>query len=163
MVSSGPLWCWCLLMVVYGPTKLNFGKINSSHKHSEHQMHTPWPHKSIHLKILPLFFIGYWKNSLTHILYIDTNNFVRVEQKFQRIFWRRPYFLFLSLKSRCCSLFVQYYPSESAIFSCFFPAKYCIKLPYFYIPFSHQHLFCFGGIMYHRLHVVLLWSNYPNS
>ena len=35
----------------------------------------------------------------------------------------------------------------------------CKQLPHFCFPFSHQHLFCFDGIVYHRLHVVMLWSN----
>ena len=36
------------------------------------------------------FFIGYWKNSVPHIFYIDTNIFVGVEQKFHQIFWKIP-------------------------------------------------------------------------
>ena len=90
MVSSGPPLCWWLLMVVNGLTRLNLGKqIDSSYRQPERQRHTPWPHKSTHLKILPLFFIGYWKNSLPHIFSIYTNIFVGVEEKFQWIFWRR--------------------------------------------------------------------------
>ena len=42
-----------------------------------------------------------------HIFHINTNIFVRVEQKFHQIFWKRLYFyfLFLSLKSNSCIFF----------------------------------------------------------
>ena len=162
MVSGGPIWCWWLLMVVYGPRLLNFVKHlfyiqtawASKAKTLTWQKYTSKNHSS--------FFHWLGGNSLTHIFHIDIYIFVGVEQKFHLIFWRTPYLLFLSLKSNFCISFRPMVPSninaESARFFWLFLAKYWIKLPHVCFPFSHCHLFCFGGIMYHRLYEVLLWS-----
>ena len=87
-----------------------------------------------------------------HIFHININIFVGVEQKFHQIFWKR---LFLSLKSNSCIFFRPMLSAninaESSRFSWLFLAKDWMKLPHVYFPFSHWHLFCFGGIMYHRL------------
>ena len=163
MVSDEPLWCWWLLMVVNSPRWLNLQK-------NMFYIQTAWALKA---KMLTwhkhtsenhsLFSLNMEEEkSPMHIFHINTNIFVGVEQKFHQIFWKRLYFLFLSLKSNSCIFFRPMLSAninaESARFSWLFLAKDWMKLPHVYFPFSHWHLFCFGGIMYHRLHVVMLWS-----
>ena len=159
MVVDGCLWS----------KMIDSWKINSSYKQLERQRQKRWPHKSTHMKIIFLFFNDYGKNSLRHIFHKYTNIFVEVEQKFYRFFWKRMYFLFLSLKSNCCislrPMLSSNINAESARFSWFFLAKYWIKLPHFCFPFLHWHLFCFGCTKYHRLYnIQCIWYCFdPNS
>ena len=112
MVSGGPIWCWWLLMVVYGPRWLNFVKHlfyirtawASKAKMLTSQKHTPENHSP--------FFIDYGENNLTHIFHIDTNIFIGVEQKFS-VFEIQLLYFFSSnviLQHKCwkCQIFLAF-------------------------------------------------------
>ena len=98
-------------------------------------------------KSFPFFFIDYGENSLTHIFHIDTYIFVGVEQKFHQIFWRTPYFLFLSLKSNFCISFRPLVSSsinaETDRFFLFFSWQLFDKTPTCLISLFHI-AFCFA-------------------
>ena len=148
MVPDGFWWVPMVLMVVYGPRWLNFGK-------HLFYIQTAWASNAKTVTwqkytSFPCFFIDFGENSLTHIFHIYTYIFVGVEQKFHQIFWRTSYFLFLSLKSNFC---ISLRPMVSSNIN-----AECARFSWFFLCFSHCYLFCFGSIMYHRLNVVLLWS-----
>ena len=154
MVSDEPLWCWWLLMVVNSPRWLNLqknmfciqtawalkAKMLTWHKHT-HENHS-----------LFSLNIGIRKKSYAHFPH-KHQHFCRGWTEVSSNLLEET-LLPLSVSNSCIffrPILSANINAESARFSWLFLAKDWMKLPHVYFPFSHWHLFCFGGTMYHRL------------